>query len=117
MRRWPWLEIFLAVAALALAVQIYPRGVKVFLRALDVSRWGATERIAANVILVALLIGVRFKSEITSSTRRLYSKFISKRLRRGSTGAANSGRDEDYQERYKRDAEWRERARKRMPFR
>lgn len=105
-----WPELLLALAAIALVLQLFPSLATTLLAALDFRAWPRGTWFAANVLVLIGLVGVRFGPE-------LYADWQARRRRlRGTTHAAADGseqhQDPNYEARVRRDADWRERAKK-----
>lgn len=107
-----WLELLLAIAAFMLALQFSPTLRSWLVAVVDVRQWSRTSWFVANIAGVVALAAIRFGPDAAPAVRRLARKLLS--LKRPSTGYVVT--TEEYEERRKRDAEWRERAKKRHPF-
>ncbi|HEX5472745.1 MAG TPA: hypothetical protein VFW73_12715 [Lacipirellulaceae bacterium] len=108
---FPWLGAAVAVAALTLLLQVFPLLGRGFVHALDVRHWSRTIWIYLNVGIMVSLIGVRFRKELL--------KAVQVGRRKPRSAPYNEDQDvgrSDFEARTQRDAEWRERARKRLPF-
>ncbi|MEX2167716.1 MAG: hypothetical protein WD851_00270 [Pirellulales bacterium] len=110
-----WLELLLVLALVAVLFQAFPSLWFTFLSAADVRSWSRDAWIGLNVAAVLVLFAIRFRTElrqtlvaVRSSTHR--SRSTARTVER------ETGNDADYDARRLRDAEWRERARKRLPF-
>lgn len=108
-----WLELLLALAAVALVLQLFPSLTTTLRNALDFRAWSRFTWFAMNLLVLLGLVGIRFGPE-------LYGDWQARRRRlRGTTQAAAGGEghiDPDYEARERRDADWRERARRRLPW-
>jgi hypothetical protein len=113
-RGFAWLEWLLLLAVLALLVQLFPAMWDALRRALDVRGWSRDVWVLLNVLVLVALVAIRFRHEVTTCLR----KAVFSVRRRGSNGQASGSAptDPDYEARTRRDAEWRERAKKRLPF-
>jgi hypothetical protein len=115
-----WLELLLAIAILALLIQLLPTLWPIARRILDVRHWSRRGWIVANIIVVLALVGVRFGPELRSGFREAHKRIAAQAgrwRRRGATaGTHQSDQDADYEARARRDAEWRKRAKKRLPW-
>jgi len=109
------LETLLAIAVAGLFVQLVPGLFRNVTWLLDVRNWSRGMWIAVNVFAILALIGIRCRAELS---RVLAGAFASRRdlcpAARDPDGGV--GTDSDYEVRTRRDAEWRERAIKRLPF-
>ena len=109
-----WLELLLALAFFALMFQVFPSLGSALWSALDIRTWSQTTWFALNLLVLLGLFGIRFGSD-------LYADWKERRNRqraagRGQLGAGEPHSDPDYETRVIRDADWRERARRRLPW-
>ncbi len=78
--------------------------------ALDFRRWPRPVWLILNVAFILAMLGIRFRSELWRVLR------TSVGVRRSMTALQDDGpSDAEYEERRKRDKEWAERAKKRLP--
>jgi len=110
-----WLEIFLALAFLVLFFQVFPSFWKLLWQAFDVREWSRMAWISLNVVVLVALFGVRFIPEALTHLRERRQRLPSRRKERFAETAA-SAVDEDLEARRRRDAEWAQRAKKRLPW-
>ena len=111
-----WVEILLTLALLALVLQLFPALVKQSMRALDVRKWSRAVWFGVNLLFVFILLCSRSAPGIY----RTWYDWRRSIADRG-TGAHRRTRESDltdaaYEARLRRDAEWRERAKKRLPW-
>lgn len=109
------LELLLSIASLALLFQVFPSLWFGLVWALDVRNWSRGIWIGLNALAVAALFAIQFRIEI----RDAWTAVGAAVRRSGMTGrstAREADRDAEYEVRERRDAEWRERARNRLPF-
>ncbi len=59
-----WLELLLALAILALVLQLFPSVWVGTLWALDVRNWPRTVWFAVNCVLLLALVGIRFDTDL-----------------------------------------------------
>ncbi|HEX3599392.1 MAG TPA: hypothetical protein VHU84_04580 [Lacipirellulaceae bacterium] len=109
-----WLEALLALSLVTLAALLFPGPAISLLRSADPRRWGRGAWIALNCAVILSLVALRFRRELSGMRRRRFAK-------RHMAGSASEDRlpgesAADYESRVRRDAEWRERAKKRLPF-
>lgn len=104
------LELVLVLACLALLFQVFPGLWWDLWAALDFRTWSRGTWFALNLLVLLSLFGIRFGPA-------LYADWRNHRTRRrpGVHSDANQG-DADYQLRVQRDADWRERAKRRLPW-
>lgn len=57
---FPWLELFLVIAVLSLVLQLFPTLWRGTVGALDLRNWSRSVWIAANVILLLMLVAIRY---------------------------------------------------------
>jgi hypothetical protein len=107
-----WLELLLAVSLLALVLQLVPALGERFIRALDVRHWPRGIWLAVNAGAILALLWFRHGPELRA--HRLAARL--RRIRPATSGRITGKDDASYDVRVKRDAEWRERAKKRLPF-
>jgi hypothetical protein len=122
-RNFQPLTWLLALALLALNLQMMPhpaRTLGALVSMLDVRQWSQSTWFLATVTAVAVLTHIRFGHEwklawvrrrATASSRRAGTK-----RRKASDPQKTDETAADYEARLQRDREWRERAKKRMPF-
>jgi len=109
------LELLVILAVLVLIFQLFPSLSYTLIAALDVHTWSRGAWIGLNAAVIAMLFGIRFRLEI----RQLLATIRSPRRRIPSadqTSLSEHGSALAYEDRVRRDAEWRERAKKRRPF-
>ena len=102
----PVLILLLATAALLL--QVYSFCSLSSYRFFDVRSWSHTSWRALNGAVIIALIAIRFRRQI--------GRFCGFVNLRGNKENKDQDIDIEYELRRKRDAEWRERAKKRLPF-
>src|SRR5690606_41305114 len=107
------LEVLLVLAIIMFLLQAFPSLWKMLVSAIDVRAWSRAEWLGANIVMLVGLIGVRFRKEFKSMGRRSAQRNLPRSCASKGRGASN---DIDYAARVQRDAEWRERAKKRLPF-
>jgi hypothetical protein len=116
---YAWPELLLALAIVALVLQLYPSLWFRALWALDVRNWSQAAWLYFNIAIIFVLVGMRFGPELMADLRRQKWAAL-KRLgaRRARTGGNSSTSDDDagYSARVRRDAEWCERAKRRLPW-
>lgn len=110
-----WLEILLVLAFLVLLFQVFPSFWKLLWQAFDVREWSRMAWIALNVVVLVALFGVRFIPEALTHLRERRQRLSSRRKERFAE-TATSAVDEDLEARRRRDAEWAQRAKKRLPW-
>ena len=111
-----WLELLLGLAFLALLFQVFPSLGSALLSALDIRIWSRTTWFALNLLVLLGLFGIRFGSDLYADWKERRKRMDSSRRRQAAMGAGESHTDPDYETRVRRDADWRERARKRLPW-
>ena len=105
-----WLELILVLAFLALLFQVFPSLWWGLWAALDLRTWSRGTWFGLNLLVLLGLFGIRFGSD-------LYADWRNRRTRRRPVVHSNANQgDADYQLRVQRDADWRERAKKRLPW-
>lgn len=106
------LEILLTLAIALLILQMIwlPAGE---IRAVDPRAWSRGVWIGLNIVLLACFCGIRFRRHL-SCLRTVLSRNGAP-MSKTSSGVPVE-HDLDYNARHRRDAEWRERAGKRLPF-
>jgi hypothetical protein len=106
-------EFLLALMLLVLLLQLSQTLRSWLLSVIDLRHWSRTSWFIANLVMVVVLVAIRFGPEALFLLRQ-----SANRLRRNRTVSAQSNTDSngDYEQRKKRDAEWRRRAKKRLPF-
>jgi hypothetical protein len=110
-----WLEVLLMFAVLAFLFQAFPSLWSAFKDASDVWNWSPRVWLSLNIGFLLLLLGIRSKSELKPSVVAFLSWIRqSHSVHRPSQGVI--GGDADYEARARRDADWRERAKNRLPF-
>ena len=112
-RGWVRIEPLLAVAVVALLCQVFPSLWASFVSAVDVRGWSRADWLSANVVVLAGLVGLRFRAEFAAIGRRLARRNHERGQAMKPPGTESTL---DYEARRRRDAEWRERAKKRLPF-
>lgn len=104
-------EMLLAASLVTLALQLLPGVRQRVSLALDVTQWSRTTWFVVNLAAALALVAVRFSGNLY----RAFAAAVPPRkapiayLDEGSNAS-------DYQERYQRDKEWRDRAKRRRPF-
>lgn len=111
-----WLEILLVLAFLALLFQVFPSLWKLLWHALDVRLWSSAAWMALNIAVLVALFGVRFGPGAIAGLRERRKRLTSRRKERFAE-TVTSAVDEDLEARRRRDAEWVQRAKKRLPWR
>lgn len=108
------LEISLVLAIVLLVLLLYPNSLTKFTAALDARHWSRGDWILVNACAVFALIAIRFRREIrafrSGGVLRLMRPRLNPRI------SQVTDKETDYEARCERDAEWRERARRRLPF-
>ena len=110
-----WLEVLLVLALVAVLFQMFPALWLAVVWSVDVRNWSRDAWIGLNVAAVLVLFAIRFRTELKQTLVAVRSS----RHRSRSTARTferETANDADYDARRRRDAEWRERARKRLPF-
>jgi hypothetical protein len=110
-----WLELLLALGLVALLFQLVPSLWWAFLSVIDMRNWSSGVWIGLNVAIVMVLSGIRYWDDLKPAFKGIMTPTRdtkSTRRRRENFGSV----DADYEARARRDAEWRERARNRLPF-
>ena len=115
-RGFTWLQLLLALACLALLLQLFPSLPKVFGRALDVRNWSRGVWLALNAIVVLTLTGVRLSLSQYGTWYERRRLTLSGIERHQTIADAADANDDEYEARVRRDADWRERAKKRLPW-
>ena len=110
-----WLEMLLILAFLALIFQVFPSLWKLLWQGFDVRRWSRTTWLALNVAVLVALFGVRFIPETIASLRE-HRQRLSSRRKEQYVETTISAVEEDLEARRRRDAEWAQRAKKRLPW-
>ncbi len=64
-----WVELLLSLAILVLVLQLFPRAGRTLLWTLDVRNWPRTVWIAANVVVLMLLVSMRFGPQLIEDWR------------------------------------------------
>ncbi len=64
-----WLELLLALAMLALVLQLFPRAGQTLVWMLDVRNWPRTVWFGANLIVLLVLVAVRFGPQLVEEWR------------------------------------------------
>jgi hypothetical protein len=110
-----WLEVLVALALLALSVQFFPSLFKQLFRLADIRQWPTYLWIVINGIIILALTCIRFGPNLSNFSRR---KLTAKSSFTDRKAAESSGKafDNEFESRIRRDAEWRDRARKRLPW-
>ena len=107
---FPRLEQLLALALIALVLQLFPVIATTVFAALDFRAWSRTTWFTANLLVLLGLVGARFGPE-------LYGEWQARRKRlSGKPRASETHDDPNYEARVRRDADWRERAKRRLPW-
>lgn len=108
----PKLELLLGLASLALLLQAFPSLWGVVWQALDARHWSRPIWIILNVAFLIALFGLRFGPDAIADLRERR-----KRLGKERSGeTVSSAVDADLESRRRRDAEWVQRAKKRLPW-
>lgn len=110
-----WLEVLLVIAFLALLFQVFPSPWKLLWQSFDVREWSRTTWMVLNVVVLVALFGVRFIPETLATLRERRQRLSSRRKERFAE-TLTSAADEDFEARRRRDAEWAQRAKKRLPW-
>ncbi len=110
---FPWLAAAAVLAVLTLLIQVFPSLGASFVYALDARHRSRAVWILLNAGIVLVLLGARFGKEWLADVRTSVGRRKS-HLRRQKVDQPFD--TSDYKARSQRDAEWSERARKRMPF-
>ena len=110
-----WLEILLILAFLALLFQVFPWLWKLLWHALDVRLWSSAAWMTLNIAVLVALFGVRFGPEALADLRERRKRLVSRR-KDGIAETTTSAVDTDYEARRRRDVEWVQRAKKRLPW-
>jgi hypothetical protein len=104
------LEVFLALSIIVLLLQLFPNAIATILSAADLRNWSREALIIGNIGILLGLFSVRFASEFKGGMAN-----FRKRLVRAASVAKEAPEDPEYEARKQRDAEWRQRAKKRLP--
>ncbi len=75
------LELLLALAVLALVLQMFPRAGKTVLWMLDVRNWPRTVWFGANLVVLLVLVGVRFGPQVVEDWRTRRERLASEHAR------------------------------------
>lgn len=110
-----WLEILLVLAFLALLFQVFPSLWVMLWQAIDVRQWSGAGWMVLNVTVLVALFGVRFGPDAIADLRERRKRLASRRKERFAE-TLTSKVDEDLEARRRRDAEWVQRAKKRLPW-
>jgi prepilin-type N-terminal cleavage/methylation domain-containing protein len=113
-RGFALLELLLVLAIAVLAIQLSAALRSWIVALADIRQWSRTSWFVANLVAVVLLAAIRFGPEAQAVAQQFAKKVFPKASsKKGTTSAAE---EEDYEQRRQRHAEWRERAKKRLPF-
>jgi len=112
--RFVGLEVLLLLACAALILQLIPSLVWHLARALDPRYWSRPQWVGLNTAVVIFLISHRFRTELIARWRIIKASIVHFRAGSGNRGSEES--QSDCEKRARRDAEWRERAKNRLPF-
>jgi hypothetical protein len=110
-----WPELLLAAALLALSLQIIPSLRTILWQTLDVRQWSRIGWLAMNVVVVFILFGVRFGPNVIVIMREQKKKkkrMASSVSNLNAVGGAPSNNDYEV----RRQREWVNRAKKRLPW-
>ena len=115
------LEALLVVALIALLLQVFPGSagsvLALLLESIDVRNWGFGTRVAANLVFLFALITIRFRDDLRAAFTKVGSKLSSLMKPAKVVNAVDDDKqDPERQKRIERDAEWRERAKNRLPY-
>lgn len=72
-----WLELLLALALIALVLQLLPQIRDIVLWAIDVRNWPRTVWFAVNLLVVLVLLGVRFGPQLVDDWRQRRERLTS----------------------------------------
>jgi hypothetical protein len=128
--RLDWLELLLLSASVALVFQMFPWLWWSIYSRLDPRTWSRSTWFVLNAVVLLVLFGVKlgpglyedFRSQRAERASKLRRKArVAESAAADSNSTASLGEtrlsDDDYQARLQRDAEWRDRAKKRHPWR
>jgi hypothetical protein len=107
-----WLELLFVIAVLVLLLQLFPSLCRRAAWAIDPRHWPRGAWLALNAGAILALLWFRIGPE----TKALRRSIRARRSLSASNRRIMVKNDADYEARSKRDAEWRERAKKRLPF-
>lgn len=107
-----WLELLLVLAFLALLFQVFPS----LWFALDFRTWSRTTWFTLNLFVLFGLFGIRFGPDLYSEWRERRKRLAIKQQQQTMAHADGVHDDPDYEARVRRDADWRERAKRRLPW-
>ena len=110
-----WLEILLVLAFLSLLFQVFPSLWMLLWQAFDVRQWSRTTWMTLNDVVLVALFGVRFIPEALANLRERRQRRPSLQKERFAE-TVSFAVDEDLEARRRRDAEWVQRAKKRLPW-
>jgi hypothetical protein len=109
-----YLELLLVVALLALICQAFPGLFFRFCVGMDFRNWSRAVWIAINIGTILILFTIRYCLELRAALVSICSTSMTPRQTAENTQHLNSVDEQNA--RTKRDAEWCERARNRLPF-
>jgi len=75
-----WLELLLALAAMALLFQLFPSLWVGTVWTLDIRNWPRTVWFAGNLVVVFVLVAVRFGPDLYQDWQRRYEQRAAKRI-------------------------------------
>lgn len=115
--RLDWLEALLVAAVVVLFFQLFPSVWWSLLRGLDPRGWSRATWFTLNLLILLVLFGIKLGPGLVEDFRQQRATKRTKQRAKGPGANASALADDDYQARLRRDAEWRERAQKRHPWR
>jgi len=109
------LELLLVIAILAVLFQLFPSLWFSLAWAVDFRNWSRGGWLVANIVVVVALCAVRFRPELKRAFTAIGS-FADGVLSARPSAGRDASADDDLEARTRRAAEWRERAKNRMPW-
>jgi hypothetical protein len=88
-----WLELLLALALLALVLQLFPALWNGMLWALDVRNWPRTVWFAGTWLVLAVLVGIRFGPDIYTDWRQRRERLATERTKQQKQQALKDERE------------------------
>lgn len=100
---------------LLLLLQLFPVSYRILFRAIDVRHWSRAQWLAGNTLLIVALVSMRFWPALIETWHN-QKRSAAKNGKGKSQTTALGANEESYDARLLRDVEWRERAKKRLPW-
>lgn len=114
LRSWA-LEALLVTALFALLLQLFPGSYRILFRSIDVRHWSRVQWLIANTLLILSLVSARCWPALIETWHGRKRSVARDSKGEGQTAALGENED-SYDARLRRDVEWRERAKKRLPW-